>query len=60
MSNRDEGTAYLTPLTAKDLKALAVELEMRGISSLRKADLVDRIVEQTIGFRLNSTAIRKL
>ncbi|MEH0843080.1 hypothetical protein V6U81_11905 [Micromonospora sp. CPCC 205711] len=60
MDNRDEGTAYLSPWAAKDLKALAAALEMRGVTSLRKAELVDRIVDRTIGFRLNSTAIRRL
>lgn len=60
MSSRDEGTAYLSPMPLKDLKALAAQLDMRGISGLKKADLVDRIVSQTIGYRLNSSAIRRL
>lgn len=60
MSSRDDGTTYLSSWTAKDLKALAAALQIRGVSALRKPDLIDRIVAQTIGFRLNSTAIRRL
>jgi hypothetical protein len=60
MSSREEGTRYLSSLGVKELKALAAQLDMRGVSSLKKADLVDKIVEQTIGYRLNSSAIRQL
>ncbi|MCX4386447.1 Rho termination factor N-terminal domain-containing protein [Micromonospora peucetia] len=60
MSRRDDGTAYLCGWTARDLRALAASLELRGVAGLRKADLVDRIVDRTIGFRLDSTAIRRL
>jgi hypothetical protein len=60
MSSRDEGRRYLSLLGVKELKALAAQLDMRGVSSLKKADLVDKIVEQTIGYRLNSSAIRQL
>ncbi|MEU9504784.1 Rho termination factor N-terminal domain-containing protein [Micromonospora sp. NPDC048170] len=60
MSRRDDGTAYLAGWAARDLRALAASLELRGVSGLRKADLVDRIVDRTIGFRLDSTAIRQL
>lgn len=60
MAHRDDGTAYLSSWTAKDLKALAAALELRGVGTLRKADLVGRIVDRTIGFRLNSSAIRQL
>jgi len=59
VGHREEGTAYLSALGGKELKALAALLEMRGVSGLRKVDL-DKIVEQTIGYRLNSTAIRRL
>lgn len=59
MSRRADGTAYLSGWTARDLRALAAALELRGVAGLRKADLVDRIVDRTIGFRLDSTAIRR-
>ncbi|MEH0975165.1 hypothetical protein V6U77_28955, partial [Micromonospora sp. CPCC 205546] len=60
MSRREEGTAYLAGWTARDLRVLAASLELRGVAGLRKAELVDRIVERTIGFRLVSAAIRRL
>ncbi|SCL53338.1 Rho termination factor, N-terminal domain [Micromonospora citrea] len=60
MSRRDDGTAYLTGWTARDLRALAASLGLRGVTGLRKAELVDRIVDRTIGYRLASTAIRRL
>ncbi|MEU4781801.1 Rho termination factor N-terminal domain-containing protein, partial [Micromonospora sp. NPDC023633] len=59
MSRRDDGTAYLSGWTARDLRVLAASLELRGVAGLRKADLVDRIVDRTIGFRLASAAIRR-
>ncbi|MEU6073345.1 Rho termination factor N-terminal domain-containing protein [Micromonospora sp. NPDC047074] len=60
MSRRADGTAYLSGWTTRDLRALAASLELRGVAGLRKADLVDRIVDRTIGYRLASTAIRQL
>ncbi|MFG1887532.1 Rho termination factor N-terminal domain-containing protein [Micromonospora sp. NPDC049051] len=60
MSRRDDGTAYLSGWTARDLRVLAASLELRGVAGLRKADLVERIVDRTIGFRLASAAIRRL
>ncbi|MEU2661963.1 Rho termination factor N-terminal domain-containing protein [Micromonospora sp. NPDC007220] len=60
MSRRDDGTAYLSGWTARDLRVLAASLELRGVGGLRKADLVARIVDRTIGFRLASAAIRRL
>ncbi|MGC4786816.1 Rho termination factor N-terminal domain-containing protein [Micromonospora sp. DT178] len=60
MSRRDDGTAYLSGWTARDLRVLAASLELRGVAGLRKADLVARIVDRTIGFRLASAAIRRL
>ncbi|WP_446212944.1 hypothetical protein [Micromonospora sp. IBSANI012] len=60
MTSRAEGTAYLTPWPAKDLRALAARLGLRGVAGLRKADLVDRLVDRTVGFRLDSAAIRRL
>jgi Rho termination factor, N-terminal domain len=44
----------------KDLKGLAAALDIRGVSGLKKADLIDRIGSQTIGYRLSSSAIRQL
>jgi hypothetical protein len=60
MAARADGTAYLSSWAVKDLRTLAMRLELRGVAGLRKAELVERIVDRTIGFRLNSTAIRQL
>lgn len=61
MSSRDEGRGYLAPFKVKpDLVGLASSLGLGGVSGLKKADLIDRIVERTIGYRLNSTALRAL
>jgi protein-disulfide isomerase len=60
MISRDEGERYLASLTATDVKALAAELGMRGVSKDRKDDLTAKIVERTIGARLDSAAIRQL
>lgn len=59
MARRDEGTAYLSSWTARELRALAARAGLRGVAGLRKSELVDRIVDRTIGFRLDSTAIRR-
>ncbi|MEV4709705.1 Rho termination factor N-terminal domain-containing protein [Micromonospora sp. NPDC049374] len=59
MTNRADGTAYLSPWPLRDLRDLAAELGLRGVGGLRKADLVERLVEQTIGYRLTSTALRR-
>ncbi|MEU5720776.1 Rho termination factor N-terminal domain-containing protein [Micromonospora sp. NPDC047738] len=59
MPRREDGTAYLGSWTTRELRALAARLGLRGIAGLRKMELVERIVERTIGFRLNSTAIRQ-
>ncbi|MFJ8577300.1 Rho termination factor N-terminal domain-containing protein [Micromonospora sp. NPDC093277] len=59
MSRRDEGTAYLASWTTRQLRALAARAGLRGVAGLRKAELVERIVDRTIGFRLNSTAVRQ-
>ncbi|MGR6317582.1 Rho termination factor N-terminal domain-containing protein [Micromonospora soli] len=59
MSRRDDGTAYLSSWTARDLRALAARAGLRGVAGLRKMELVERIVDRTIGFRLDSTAIRR-
>lgn len=59
MSRRDDGTEYLSSWTARDLRALAARAGLRGVTGLRKMELVERIVDRTIGFRLDSTAIRR-
>ncbi|MFE9202001.1 Rho termination factor N-terminal domain-containing protein [Micromonospora sp. NPDC007230] len=59
MPRREDGTAYLGSWTTRELRALAARLGLRGTAGLRKMELVERIVERTIGFRLNSTAIRQ-
>lgn len=59
MARRDEGTAYLSSWTARELRALAARAGLRGVAGLRKSELVERIVDRTIGFRLDSTAIRR-
>ena len=59
MSRRDDGTAYLSSWPVRDLRALAARAGLRGVAGLRKVELVERIVDRTIGFRLDSTAIRQ-
>ncbi|MEU2611258.1 hypothetical protein ABZ570_06690 [Micromonospora sp. NPDC007271] len=59
MTSRDDGAAYLAPWAVRDLRALAARLGLRGVTGLKKVDLIDRIVDRTIGFRLNSSAIRR-
>ena len=59
MTSRAEGTAYLSPWPLRDLRELAAYLGLRGVGGLRKAELVERTVERTIGYRLTSTALRQ-
>lgn len=59
MTRREEGTAYLSSWTTRELRALAARAGLRGVAGLRKMELVERIVDRTIGFRLDSTAIRR-
>ncbi|MFD2764352.1 hypothetical protein [Micromonospora eburnea] len=59
MSRRDDATAYLASWTTRALRALAARAGLRGVAGLRKAELVERIVDRTVGFRLDSTAIRQ-
>jgi hypothetical protein len=59
MTRRDEGTAYLASWTTRELRALAARVGLRGVAGLRKSELIDRIVDRTIGFRLDSAAIRR-
>ncbi|WP_432903773.1 Rho termination factor N-terminal domain-containing protein [Micromonospora matsumotoense] len=58
MAHRRDGTAYLTPWSIRDLRALAARLGLRGVGGLRKAELVERLVDRTIGFRVASAAVR--
>ncbi|WP_446218722.1 hypothetical protein [Micromonospora sp. IBHARD004] len=59
MSRREDGTAYLAAWTTRELRALAARAGLRGVTGLRKVELVERLVDRTIGFRLDSTAIRR-
>ncbi|WP_422753174.1 hypothetical protein [Micromonospora sp. WMMD708] len=56
--HRRDGTEYLTPWAMRDLRALAARLGLRGVTGLRKAELVERLVDRTIGFRVASAAVR--
>ncbi|NLU80062.1 hypothetical protein HCA58_17060 [Micromonospora sp. HNM0581] len=58
MTSRADGTAYLSAWPLRDLRGLAARLDLRGVGGLRKADLVERLVEHAIGYRLISTALR--
>ncbi|MEG3635896.1 Rho termination factor N-terminal domain-containing protein [Micromonospora palythoicola] len=59
MSSRADGSAYLSSWPLRGLRDLAAQLGLRGVGGLRKADLVERLVEHTIGYRLTSTALRR-
>lgn len=59
MDSREEGRAFLKSFRVKpELQSLAASLGL-GVSGT-KDTLTDRIVERTIGNRLNSAAIRQL
>ncbi|MEV6690369.1 hypothetical protein AB0M35_02665 [Micromonospora sp. NPDC051196] len=58
-TSRVDGGGYLDGWSLRRLRALAAHLELRGVGGLRKADLVDRIVDHTIGYRLDSSALRQ-
>ncbi|TBL31681.1 hypothetical protein EYA84_20730 [Verrucosispora sp. SN26_14.1] len=60
MTSRADGTAYLSERSTRELRELAAQVGLRGLGGLRKADLVERIVDATIGYRLDSTALRRL
>lgn len=60
MDNREDGEQYLKGMGVADLRAVATQLDIGGVSKDRKADLIAKIVERTIGSRLNSAAIRQL
>ncbi|WP_341719275.1 SAP domain-containing protein [Micromonospora sp. FIMYZ51] len=59
LTSRADGTAYLSGWSVRQLRELAASLGLRGVGGLRKAELVDRIVNHTIGYRLASTALRQ-
>lgn len=55
---RDAARALLpAALTKAQLVDIARELDMGAVSRHTKADLVERIVERAVGFRLNHNAI---
>ena len=56
--SRDEGAAVLKPLSGQQLKDVAAILDTSAAGT--KTVLAERIIERTIGFRLNSAAIRQL
>ncbi|MFI7026074.1 Rho termination factor N-terminal domain-containing protein [Micromonospora sp. NPDC049900] len=60
MTSRADGTTFLSERSARELRELAAQIGLRGLGGLRKAELVERIVDATIGYRLNSTALRRL
>ncbi|WP_433531693.1 Rho termination factor N-terminal domain-containing protein [Micromonospora sp. CA-263727] len=59
MTSRADGTAYLSGWPLRALRELAAGLGLRSVGGLRKAELVERIVEGTIGYRLSSIALRQ-
>jgi hypothetical protein len=58
MTSRDEGAAYLNRLRVPELKDLAASLGHGRTGT--KPELIDRIVQRTIGSRLNAAAIHDL
>ncbi|GAB3868153.1 hypothetical protein ACFPIJ_23910 [Dactylosporangium cerinum] len=60
MQTRDEGERYLKPLLVGELRAVAAQLGIGGVSKTPKPDLITMLVERTIGSRLNSLAVRQL
>ncbi|HZO67779.1 MAG TPA: Rho termination factor N-terminal domain-containing protein [Kribbellaceae bacterium] len=61
MNNRDEGRTFLDGFRQKpELVDLAKLLDIGNLSRYKKPELIDIIVERTIGSRLNSAAIRQL
>jgi hypothetical protein len=61
VASREDARQLLTSFNKEPhLTSLAALLGMSGVSSLRKADLIEMIVEFTVGNRLNSGAIRQL
>ncbi|MFF5230709.1 hypothetical protein [Dactylosporangium sp. NPDC000521] len=60
LQTRDEGERYLKPMLVGDLRAIAAQLGIGGVSKTPKGDLITMLVERTIGARLNSLAVRQL
>jgi len=60
LDSRDQGIAYLQTNVsqAKELRSLAKELDLHILRSDKIANIIDKIVEATIGFRARSAAIR--
>jgi hypothetical protein len=58
MTSREEAHAALAGLSSKDLKALAQESGTHLGGATTKDAMRTRIVEHTVGFRLNSATIR--
>ena len=60
IQSRDEAERLLKPMVVGDLRAVAAQLGIGGVSGTRKADLITMLVERAIGARLNSAAVREL
>ncbi|MBB5873107.1 chromosome partitioning protein [Allocatelliglobosispora scoriae] len=60
MSAREDGAALLHAFSLASLRELAAALDMSALGSGTRDELIERIVERTIGSRLNSEAIRRL
>lgn len=61
LDSREEAAAYIDSLrlTVPKLKAVARDLAVSLAGASVKEQIRDRIVEHTVGFRLNSRAIRE-
>lgn len=57
-ASRDAGHTLLNGLTVAQLKAVAVHADAYTGSATRKADIARRIVDSTVGSRLDIAAIR--
>lgn len=58
LRTRSDGEAYLRPMTKRELLAIARALDVAVGGSDRKATIVRRIIEATVGARLDAAAIR--
>ena len=58
--SREKGFALLEPLTKADLNALARHYDIHADRSVKKDNLVEKIVERIIGSRLRRGAIDSL
>jgi len=59
-TSREEGQTIIaqTKYTVKQLKLLAKHLGLSLSSNMKKADLIDKIIEGTIGYRIDSAIIQ--